>query len=617
MATMELPKNYNKYFSRANSKHGDKKRSDSLNALEELLQCGICYDRLSDSRMLPCQHTFCLSCLQRYTSSMVARLMKNKNRSSTDEGASKLTVPLPCPSCQIVLNINDGDLTDLPTNIYINNLVNLVENKTTTLTDLSATIRCIKCQTICDNFTKKFCEHCKQIFCKICWTSHLSTLKSTLWTLLDQLKSSKENLKHHVEDFSIHCKNVATTINHTTEERIKNIKDKEERSLKQVNEIKQSEENIADILEDCINKTFTEIERLKFDIYEDDQKVKTFMNYHKITSKLLEDISRWADNKIMFDDKSFKIIQTNSIGTDNYEEISSGADNTFESVDTMSAYYRENNFKTKLVWNKCPRPGGVGIPPWATNLLYIATTDKKAVLIMDRNVSKVIGKLSTVEMICPQGITFCGQRQEVYVSDKWKHRIYVFNSEGDYLRTLASPGIGKGELKGPISIALNQEGNLIICDCGNDRVVVLNPDDGQQMSIFAETSAQTQFHSPTGVAIFEDKIIISDTGNHLVKVFSVQGKKLFEFGSVGVNRGQFRTAEVVACDPMGFIFVGDSGNARIQIFTPTGEYVKSIGGFGESSGKFSWISGIVVSPQLEIIATDYKNRCLQIFKNDL
>jgi len=36
----------------------------SANTVEELSQCKLCSNRQQRPRMLPCQHTFCQSCLQ-------------------------------------------------------------------------------------------------------------------------------------------------------------------------------------------------------------------------------------------------------------------------------------------------------------------------------------------------------------------------------------------------------------------------------------------------------------------------------------------------------------------------------------------------------------------------
>lgn len=48
-------------------------------------------------------------------------------------------------------------------------------------------------------------------------------------------------------------------------------------------------------------------------------------------------------------------------------------------------------------------------------------------------------------------------------------------------------------------------------------------------------------------------------------MFNKDGLLLQEIGAFGRNKGEFRSAEVVAVDCLGFILVGDAGNARIQV----------------------------------------------------
>jgi len=85
------------------------------------------------------------------------------------------------------------------------------------------------------------------------------------------------------------------------------------------------------------------------------------------------------------------------------------------------------------------------------------------------------------------------------------------------------------------------------------------------------------------------------------------------FGSMGEERGQFRSPECVAVDHLGFILVGDSENARVQIFRPNGTLVRVFGGRGTNPGKFVWVSGITITNNMDIIVTDSKNSSVQIF----
>lgn len=86
-------------------------QSDLLNDLLLTLECGICLEQLEiTSRVLPCQHTFCLRCL---------------------EGIVRSQKELRCPECRTLVEI---PVHDLPTNILLNRLLEGIK-KTANITD--------------------------------------------------------------------------------------------------------------------------------------------------------------------------------------------------------------------------------------------------------------------------------------------------------------------------------------------------------------------------------------------------------------------------------------------------------------------------------------------------
>merc|ERR1712029_756511 len=52
-----------------------------------------------------------------------------------------------------------------------------------------------------------------------------------------------------------------------------------------------------------------------------------------------------------------------------------------------------------------------------------------------------------------------------------------------------------------------------------------------------------------------NRVIVSDSNNHRLQIFDVNGKVLTTFGSEGTEEGQFKFPRGVAVDEQGFIFV--------------------------------------------------------------
>lgn len=230
-------------------------------------------------------------------------------------------------------------------------------------------------------------------------------------------------------------------------------------------------------------------------------------------------------------------------------------------------------------------------------------------------------------MLFPHFIEFSKDREEIFVSDKWKHCIFVFSKSGEYLRMLGSKGEAEGCFRSPEGLAIGKTNNIYVCDTGNNRVQYLDIVDGRMVMQFGllgkeqiynslkrkKIAKRVDLNAPTSLAVLEDKILVLDTGNRRVKAFSKRGDLLSEFGQFGSGKGQFRFPEAIALDHLGYIYVGDSGNTRVQIFQPNGVFVTSFGVKGSTAGKFEWISGITVTEDLDIIVSDYKNHSVQVF----
>ena len=96
-------------------------------------------------------------------------------------------------------------------------------------------------------------------------------------------------------------------------------------------------------------------------------------------------------------------------------------------------------------------------------------------------------------------------------------------------------------------------------------------------------------------------------------------KKLstFSFSSYqGTEDGMFTRPNGVAVDEEGNIIVADSRNDRIQVFSSSGTFLTKFGVKGTAPGEFDRPSGICISPEGIIIVVDFGNNRVQMFWKD-
>lgn len=169
-------------------------------------------------------------------------------------------------------------------------------------------------------------------------------------------------------------------------------------------------------------------------------------------------------------------------------------------------------------------------------------------------------------------IAINNEKDLIYALDSGACSISIFDYYGYFEQKLGSMGSGKGQLLNPKGIALDSEGNILVVDTGNARVVkfCLN---GEIEHFGQYGTAQGQFRSPQKIITDkEDKIYVSDYDNHRVIIFNPDFSYYATLGEGILNQPM---GIAIASDSA--VYVADSGNHRVCKFDKNQQFLGWLG----------------------------------------
>ena len=256
----------------------------------------------------------------------------------------------------------------------------------------------------------------------------------------------------------------------------------------------------------------------------------------------------------------------------------------------------------------------------------------------------------------PWGVAI-NAKDEIAVTDYCKHRVKIFNTEGNYLRSFGRHGTEEGEFQLPTGITYHNNGNIFVADSGNCRIQIFSGK-GEYVGSFCERgSLDSQLYSPHGLSVDSDgNIIVADSGSGLIKIFSPNGNFLmkigaqgsftfpihciqyeryfivsdydehcikvfdrkgnfrYKFGKEGGGDGELNGPRGLSVNKSGHLMVCDENNHRIQVFELNGKFLGKFRTRGANLGEFNHPNSIAVLRNGQIVVCDTRNHHIQILQ---
>ncbi|GFR26853.1 RING finger protein nhl-1 [Trichonephila clavata] len=166
----------------------------------------------------------------------------------------------------------------------------------------------------------------------------------------------------------------------------------------------------------------------------------------------------------------------------------------------------------------------------------------------------------------------------------------------------------------PRGVTVGNDNNIVVADSNNHRVQVFTSSGKFIQQFGSYGSADGEFDCLAGITVNRiGQYIVSDRYNHRLQVFDPNGRFIRAFGCEGRMDGKFSYPWGVATDNLGFIYVCDKENHRIQVFQGDGTYVTKFGGIGQRPGELEHPHYVAVSTTNRVIVSDSNNHRIQIF----
>ena len=179
----------------------------------------------------------------------------------------------------------------------------------------------------------------------------------------------------------------------------------------------------------------------------------------------------------------------------------------------------------------------------------------------------------------PWGVAV-GASGQIFVSDTWNHRVERFDASGRFagkwgrygnVSAAGTPPVEEPIFYGPRGISDGFDDELVVADTGNKRLLVFSPDGGLLRTIGSGGAGADQWNEPVGIAPDQNgTLLVADTWNRRVKRLdrryaSIANWRVPDWRSESVSDKPF-----IVADDEGMVYASDPTGGRVWIFAPSG-----------------------------------------------
>ncbi len=214
----------------------------------------------------------------------------------------------------------------------------------------------------------------------------------------------------------------------------------------------------------------------------------------------------------------------------------------------------------------------------------------------------------------PYGCSVSGDGKLI-VADTNNNRVQILDSSnGTFQNYIGASGITSGQYNQPLAVFPIEDSQLLICDSSNGRVQKSSFSGAFISQIVPDTSNLNTLPRRIAVDSSNDRVYVLDQDDGSISVYNRAGEVIQIIGSKGSGREQFYAPQGIAVDGSGNVYVADTGNARIHKISPSGAFLQNWGIYGNGPGQFIQPNALCISHDDQFIfVTDASLNRIQKF----
>ena len=644
--------------------------SPGLLKLEEQLTCPVCLDLYTNPKTLPCLHSFCEACIERFP--------------QDKEGE---TYYLSCPTCRHRTELPGGGAGAFPVAFTLNNLKEIY-SLMKKVSDPQ--------QVTCDNCTTAnatgYCKDCSKFLCQKCMDIHKVWAPIAHHQMMDlsdvaasasQLPSAKQEAtptcSSHREPLVIFCETCDEVICQHCTVRIHRdheydlVNDSYPKHCQKLEEclspVKGKMENVKKVLSKIAKREGEIRERGEGVLKEIHEMVEEMMNTLRVSErKLSEEAKRVTDAKLEVLSGQAKSAQISlsllehiedyveeSVKTGTPQEVLGSKKQMMERMSEVTTQINveelEPKEKADFVLIKdikslhhigdiiviqqyeidkvehFPKVKKVSfslsMKAPDSSLVSVPVSSLKCSLVPVGKGDEPIDTTVTTTSTHP-GVYRIHCNPSTSGTHTVKVQVYDVELEDTSLVIPFNPYLDNitpvhtiTELNRPFGVAVSDDGHVIVTEYFGNCVTILDSEGKKLKSLGGKGgSGNVQFSRSHGVAITPDNFILV-CDNHRIQKISMDGDCIASVGEKGSGRQQFNGPDGITISPItGQVYIADYGNHRIQVLNPDLTFSHSFGSEGSANGQFNNPYDIATDSQGLVYVTDRDNHRIQKFSPD-